>query len=158
METEEIPVGAQLPDVDYQGVLRALPHRFPMLLVDGLVEVEAFRRGVGIKNVTFNEPYFQGHFPSDPIMPGVLVIEAMGQAAAVLIVASMGPRAKGNHVYFTTVDEARFRRPVRPGVQLRLEVVLERQRMGIWRFKGRATVDGEVCTSATFSAKVVAGA
>ncbi|MDX6751030.1 3-hydroxyacyl-ACP dehydratase FabZ [Geminicoccaceae bacterium 1502E] len=158
MESEEVQVGQQLPDVDYQGVLRALPHRYPMLLVDGLVEIEAFRRGVGIKNVTFNEPYFQGHFPGDPIMPGVLIVEAMGQTAAVLIVASMGARAGGNHVYFTTVDEARFRRPVRPGAQLRLEVELQRQRMGIWKFKGRAVADGQVCTEATFSAKVVTGA
>jgi 3-hydroxyacyl-[acyl-carrier-protein] dehydratase len=156
MTTDGIPVGTRLPDVDYAGIMRAIPHRYPMLLVDRLTEVEAFRRAVGIKNVTLNEPFFPGHFPTDPIMPGVLIVEALAQAAAVLAVASLGPGAHGTMVYFTTVEAARFRRPVRPGDTLALEVVLLRQRLGIWRFDGRARVAGELATECGFSAKVMA--
>ncbi len=157
MGNETVAVGTRLPDVDYLGIMRALPHRYPMLLVDRLTEVEAFKRAVGIKNVTFNEPFFPGHFPNDPIMPGVLVVEALAQAAAVLAVASLGPSAEGTTVYFTTVEEARFRRPVRPGDTLALEVELLRQRLGIWKFRGLARVRDEVATECSFSAKVMAG-
>ncbi|MCS7268323.1 MAG: 3-hydroxyacyl-ACP dehydratase FabZ [Geminicoccaceae bacterium] len=157
MGNETVGVGTRLPDVDHLGILRAIPHRYPMLLVDRLTEVEAFKRAVGIKNVTFNEPFFPGHFPNDPIMPGVLVVEALAQAAAVLAVTSLGPSAEGTMVYFTTVEEARFRRPVRPGDTLLLEVELLRQRLGIWKFRGRARVGDEVATECSFSAKVMAG-
>lgn len=150
--------GTKLPDIDYTGILKRIPHRFPMLMVDHLGEIEAFKRAVGTKNVTFNEPFFQGHFPSDPIMPGVLVIEALAQAAAVLIVASLGPDFEGTTVYFSTVDEVKFRRPVRPGDQLKLEVVLERSKMMIYKFRGRAMVGENLATECLFSAKVMAGA
>ena len=150
--------GTPLPDIDYQGILKRIPHRYPMLLVDRVTEIEAFKRAVGIKNVTFNEPFFQGHFPTDPIMPGVLVIEALAQAAAVLVVASLGPHYEGTTVYFSTVDEVKFRRPVRPGDQLRLEVVLERSKMMIYKFRGHALVDGLLATECLFSAKVMTGA
>jgi 3-hydroxyacyl-[acyl-carrier-protein] dehydratase len=150
--------GTPLPDIDYVGVLQRIPHRYPMLMVDGVTEIEAFKRAVGIKNVTFNEPFFQGHFPRDPIMPGVLVIEALAQAAAVLVVASLGPEFEGTTVYFSTVDEVKFRRPVRPGDQLRLEVVLERSKLMIYKFRGRATVGDNLATECLFSAKVMTGA
>ncbi len=156
MTSETTAVGTRLPDVDYAGIMRAIPHRYPMLLVDRLTEVEAFKRAVGIKNVTLNEPFFPGHFPADPIMPGVLIVEALAQAAAVLAVTSLGPGAQGTTVYFTTVEEARFRRPVRPGDTLLLEVVLLRQKLGIWRFEGRARVGDELATECRFSAKVMA--
>ncbi|MCS6778267.1 MAG: 3-hydroxyacyl-ACP dehydratase FabZ [Geminicoccaceae bacterium] len=156
MSNEGIAVGTRLPDIDHLGIMRAIPHRYPMLLVDRLTEIEAFKRAVGIKNVTFNEPFFPGHFPTDPIMPGVLIVEALAQAAAVLTVASLGPDAQGTMVYFTTVEEARFRRPVRPGDTLALEVELVRQRLGIWKYQGRARVAGELATECGFSAKVMA--
>lgn len=147
--------GTKLPDIDFQGVLRVLPHRFPMLMVDRVVEIEAFKRAVGIKSVTFNEPFFQGHFPNDPIMPGVLIIEAMAQAAAVHTLVSLGQEQGGSLVYFMSIDETRFRRPVRPGDRLELEVELERAKMGVYRYKGRGRVDGEIAAEATFAAKIM---
>lgn len=147
--------GQHLPDVEFDGVLRALPHRYPMLLVDRVVDLVAFTSAVGIKNVTFNEPFFAGHFPGDPIMPGVLTIEALGQAAAVLMVASLGPGDPGRSVYFMSIDEARFRRPVRPGDQLRLEVRQEKAKMGVWWFAGRALVEDRVAAEARFSARLI---
>jgi 3-hydroxyacyl-[acyl-carrier-protein] dehydratase len=152
---ERVPEGTPLEDLDIRGVMRAIPHRFPMLLVDRVVGIEAFRRAVGIKQVTIGEPFFQGHFPSDPIMPGVMIVEAMAQTAAALIVASLGEGFAGNLVYFMGVDEARFRRPVRPGVELRLEVQIQRSRLSVYRFAGRATVGGELAAEAVFSAKMM---
>src|SRR3954449_13562881 len=152
---ERVPEGKPLEDLDVQGVMRTIPHRFPMLLVDRVVAMEAFRRAVGIKQVTINEPFFQGHFPSDPIMPGVLIVEAMAHAAADLIIASLGEGFAGNLVYFMGVDEARFRRPVRPGVELRLAVEVQRSRLGVYRFDGRAAIGGEVAAPAVFSAEMM---
>lgn len=154
--SEQAPApGAMLPDIDTAGIMRLIPHRFPMLLVDRVVEIAAFRRAVGIKNVTINEPFFVGHFPSDPIMPGVLLIEAMAQTAAVLVIASLGLDAEGRGVYFTSVEGARFRRPVRPGDQLRLEVTLQRSRLNVHKIAGRATVEGGLAAEAEFSAKLM---
>lgn len=147
--------GQRLADIDINGVLQALPHRHPMLLVDRVVDLVAFTSAVGIKNVTVNEPFFPGHFPGDPIMPGVLIVEALGQAAAVLMVASLGPGDADRSVYFMSIDDARFRRPVRPGDQLRLEVTQERTKLGIWWFAGRAVVDGRVSAEARFSARLI---
>ena len=110
---------------------------------------------VGIKNVTVNEPYFEGHFPSSPIMPGVLIIEAMAQTAAVLVVATLGQETAGQLVYFMTIDQARFRKPVVPGDRLELAVVKEQRRLGMWKFKGRSTVDGQLVAEATIGAKIV---
>jgi len=152
---ERVPEGTPLEDLDVQGVMRTIPHRFPMLLVDRVVAMEAFRRATGIKQVTINEPFFQGHFPSDPIMPGVLIVEAMAQTAAALVISSLGAGFAGNLVYFMGVDEARFRRPVRPGVELRLEVEVQRSRLGVYRFQGRATVGGTLAAEAVFSAKMM---
>lgn len=155
MTVEALEPGSPVADLDTVGIMQLIPHRFPMLMVDRLVELTAFQRAVGIKNVTANEPFFPGHFPTDPIMPGVLIVEAMAQSAAVLVVASLGPNARGHSVYFMGIDEARFRRPVRPGDQLRLEVVVQRSRLGVWKFAGKALVDGELAAEATFSAKLM---
>lgn len=149
--------GSPLADVDAVGIMRLIPHRYPFLLIDRVGEIEAFHRAVGIKSVTINEPFFPGHFPDHPIMPGVLLIEAMAQTAAVLVVASLGERAAGSPVYFMGIENARFRRPVRPGDQLRLEVVILRSRLGVSKFAGKALVDGQVAAEAEFTAKLLNG-
>jgi len=156
MRDQDTATGSSLPDVDIAGIMRLLPHRYPFLLVDRVVEIEAFRRAVGIKNVTINEPFFPGHFPAEPIMPGVLLIEALAQTAAVLVIASLGEAAAGSPVYFMSIDDARFRRPVRPGDRLRLEVTILRSRLGVSKFAGKALVEGEVAAEAAFAAKLMA--
>jgi 3-hydroxyacyl-[acyl-carrier-protein] dehydratase len=159
MREEEQPLaaGSRLADVDIGGIMRLIPHRYPFLLVDRVIELHAFQRAVGIKNVTINEPFFRGHFPSEPIMPGVLLVETMAQTAAVLAVAGLGPAHEGRPVYFMGIEGARFRRPVRPGDQLRAEITVLRNRLGVWKFGARVTVDGELTAEAGFSAKIVTG-
>ena len=135
--------------IDVNEILRYLPHRYPFLLIDRVLELEPDRRVVAIKNVTINEPYFVGHFPHLPVMPGVLVVEAMAQAAGVLSFATMGRRSDDNSVfYFAGIDEARFKRPVVPGDQLRLEVDILRKSRLLWKFKGSASVDGQMVAEA----------
>jgi 3-hydroxyacyl-[acyl-carrier-protein] dehydratase len=124
-------------------------------MIDRVVEIEAASSAVGIKNVTTNEPYFEGHFPERPIMPGVLIIEAMAQTAAALVVSTIGPEAAGKLVYFMTIDQARFRRPVVPGDQLRIKVVRQQQKLGVWKFTGAATVDDRLAAEAVISAKIM---
>ncbi|GAB5388557.1 MAG: 3-hydroxyacyl-ACP dehydratase FabZ [Alphaproteobacteria bacterium] len=141
--------------IDVEAIMEAIPHRYPILLVDRILEWEPSTRAVGLKNVSINEPYFQGHFPGKPIMPGVLIIEAMAQTAGVLVVESLNLRGKGTLVYFMGIDNAKFRRPVTPGDQLHLEVVKERGRGNVWVFKGKATVDGKVVAQADFMAMLV---
>ena len=148
------PRGAVVPDADINAVMRMIPHRYPFLLVDRVVEMRAFEHAVGIKQVTINEWFFQGHFPSEPIMPGVLIVEAMAQTAAVLAVAGLGSAHAGRSVYFMSIDGARFRKPVRPGDQLRLEITVLRNKLGVWKFGGRAILDGNVAAEAEFSAKI----
>jgi 3-hydroxyacyl-[acyl-carrier-protein] dehydratase len=122
-------------------ILEHLPHRYPFLLIDRVLELEPGKRILALKNVTINEPFFPGHFPGRPIMPGVMIIEAMAQAAALLAFKSDNlKRHAGNLVYFLGIDDARFKSPVVPGDQLMLEAVLERQLKGIWKFQGRAHV------------------
>ena len=135
-------------------VMRMIPHRYPFLLVDRVVEMRAFESAVGIKTVTINEWFFPGHFPGDPIMPGVLLIEAMAQTAAVLAVAGLGTDQQGHPVYFMSIEGARFRRPVRPGDQLRIEITVLRNKMGVWKFAGKALVDGTLAAEAEFNAKI----
>ena len=131
--------------IDIQGILDILPHRYPFLLVDRVVEFEKDRRIVAVKNVTANEPFFQGHFPHFAVMPGVLVVEAMAQAAAMLGLLSMGQKNDGKHVYyFAGIDGARFKRPVRPGDQLVLEVEQLRMSRGLGKFRAVARVGGAV--------------
>jgi 3-hydroxyacyl-[acyl-carrier-protein] dehydratase len=140
---------AQTKTIDVNEILRYLPHRYPFLLIDRVLELEPDRRVVAIKNVTINEPYFVGHFPHLPVMPGVLVVEAMAQAAGVLSFATMGRRSDDNSVfYFAGIDEARFKRPVVPGDQLRLEVDILRKSRLLWKFKGSASVDGQIVAEA----------
>ena len=135
--------------IDIHQILKLLPHRYPILLVDRVLEVEQGKRIKAIKNVSINEPFFQGHFPNRPVMPGVLMLEAMAQAAAILTFDSMGKSLDDNSVYyFAGIDGARFKRPVEPGDQLILESTLERAKGGIFKYKARATVNGELATEA----------
>ena len=135
--------------MDINRIKNLLPHRYPFLLVDKVVDVEPGERLVGIKNVTINEPFFQGHFPVKPVMPGVLVLEAIAQACGLLAFETEG-RHPGSDTLFYLVgfDKARFKHPVEPGDQVRIEVSLAKVRRGIWMFSGTATVDGEVAAEA----------
>jgi len=153
--TNPVEPGVKLGDLDIDDIKRMIPHRYPILMIDGVTDIIAESSAIGIKNVTANEPHFQGHFPAKPIMPGVLIIEAMAQTAAVLVVATLGQETAGQLVYFMTIDQARFRKPVVPGDQLRLAVVKEQRRLGMWKFKGRATVDGQLVAEATIGAKIM---
>lgn len=135
--------------MDIHEVLSYLPHRYPIILVDRVLEVENNRRIVALKNVTINEPVFSGHFPHYPVMPGVLIIEALAQAAAILLFVSAGRRPEPDSVYFFAgIDNARFKRPVGPGDQLRLEVTVERSLRGVIKLHGRALVDGVLAAEA----------
>ena len=125
-------------------IMAMLPHAYPFLLVDRIVEIEPGKRVVGIKNVTYNEPFFPGHFPGWPIMPGVLIVEAMAQTAGVLIFNSLPQEDHSKPVFFLRIDNVRFRKPVIPGDQLRMELEITRHRQSIWGFKGKALVDGNV--------------
>jgi 3-hydroxyacyl-[acyl-carrier-protein] dehydratase len=136
-------------DIDAKGVMKMIPHRYPFLMIDRVENAVADKGCVGIKNVSMNEAIFQGHFPSDPVMPGVLIIEAMAQTAAVLVVHTLGAAFHGKLVYFMSIDNARFRRPVVPGDRLVLKATLERAIRGIWKFETAAEVDGTVAASAT---------
>jgi 3-hydroxyacyl-[acyl-carrier-protein] dehydratase len=140
--------------VDIRRILQMIPHRYPMLMVDRVVNMELDRSAVGIKNVSINEPFFQGHFPSEPVMPGVLIVEAMAQTAAVLVVATFGAKSEGKLVYFMSIDGARFRQPVTPGDRLELHVEKIQSRSNVWKFAGKAMVDGKLAAEATFAAMI----
>ncbi|WP_342641648.1 3-hydroxyacyl-ACP dehydratase FabZ [Rhodoligotrophos ferricapiens] len=142
----------ELGTADIYRLLQLLPHRYPFLLVDRIVEMDGDLSGVGIKNVTINEPYFAGHFPASPVMPGVLLIEAMAQTAGGLVVASRGEEGQGKLVYFMTIDKARFRKPVVPGDTVRIHVNLLRKRANVWKYKGEARVEGRLVAEAEISA------
>jgi beta-hydroxyacyl-ACP dehydratase FabZ len=135
-------------------IQETLPHRYPLLLVDRILELELGKRVVGIKNVTINEPFFLGHFPGFPIMPGVLIVEAMAQVGGVLLMRSLDAKAEKKVMYFTGIDKARFRRPVTPGDQLRLEVEILQSRRLLYRMKGAAYVDGKLVAEAELSSVV----
>lgn len=136
-------------------VMEYIPHRYPFLMIDRVLDVQPDVSAIGLKNVTINEHYFQGHFPTRPVMPGVLIIEAMAQTAAVLVVETLGPDARGKLVYFMVVDDCRFRRPVVPGDQLHVHVSKVRQRGNVWKFRAEAKVDGGVAAEATYSAMIL---
>ena len=135
--------------MDIQEILKQLPHRYPFLLVDRVLELERNTRIKAIKNVPFSEPFFTGHFPGRPVMPGVLILEALAQAAGLLAFDAMGQVPDENNIYyFVGIDSARFKRPVVPGDQLALEITIDRVRGGIWKFNAVASVDGEVAAEA----------
>jgi beta-hydroxyacyl-ACP dehydratase FabZ len=136
-------------------IQETLPHRYPFLLVDRILEMELGKRVVGIKNVTINEPFFPGHFPGHPIMPGVLIVEAMAQVGGVLLMRSLDSRAEKKVIYFTGIDRARFRRVVVPGDQIRFEVEILQLRRQMCRMKGGAYVDGKLVAEAEMSSVVV---
>jgi 3-hydroxyacyl-[acyl-carrier-protein] dehydratase len=146
--------GKAVSTLDIARIMEAIPHRYPFLLIDRVVEVVADQTAVGIKNVSINEPFFQGHFPGHPVMPGVLIIESMAQTAAVLVVETLGPAAAGKLVYFMSVEAAKFRRPVLPGDQMRIQVTKERSRGPVWKFSGEAWVDGVVVAEASCTAMI----
>jgi 3-hydroxyacyl-[acyl-carrier-protein] dehydratase len=141
--------------VDINRIMEMIPHRYPILLIDRVVDIKPDESAVGIKNVTFNEPHFMGHFPQRPIMPGVLIVEAMAQTSAVLVVTTLGGDSEGKLVYFMSIEEAKFRKPVVPGDRLELHVVKERSRGSVWKFKAEGKVDGVKVAEATFSAMIV---
>jgi 3-hydroxyacyl-[acyl-carrier-protein] dehydratase len=141
--------------IDISEIMRVLPHRYPLLLIDRVVDVVRGESGVGIKNVTVNENFFQGHFPGHPVMPGVLIVEAMAQTAAVLVMDALGQHAAGKVVYFMSIEGAKFRRPVVPGDQLRIHCAKVQQRASVWRFKATARVDGKAVADATYTAMIM---
>ncbi len=142
-------------EIDVQRIMEMIPHRHPFLMIDRVCDVVANERATGIKNVSPDEYYFRGHFPARPVMPGVLIIEVMAQTAAVLVVHTLGREAEGKLVYFMSVDNARFRRPVVPGNVLQVHVTKQRNRGNVWKFDGRAEVGGHLVAEAVFAAMLL---
>lgn len=155
MEATERTTSADAAEIDTLRIMELIPHRPPFLMIDKVVDVVAGERAIGVKNVTINDGFFRGHFPARPVMPGVLIIEAMAQTAAVLVVHTLGPMAQGKLVYFMSVDNARFRRPVVPGDTLKVHVTSLRHRGNVWKFEGQAKVDGKLCAEATYAAMIM---
>lgn len=141
--------------IDITRIMQLLPHRYPFLLVDKIIEMDGDKSAVGVKNVTYNEQFFQGHFPSHPVMPGVLIIEGMAQTAGALCVANLEENYEPSLVYFMAIDRARFRKPVMPGDTLHYHMRKVRNRGRVWRFKGEAKVDGQVVAESEISAMIV---
>ncbi len=141
--------------LDIKKIMELLPHRYPFLLIDRIIEINGDKSAIGIKNVTANEYYFQGHFPIHPVMPGVLLIEGMAQTAGALCVFNLGDEYDASLVYFMAIDRARFRKPVMPGDTVYYHMEKIRNRGKVWRFKGEAKVDGEIVAEAEISATIV---
>ena len=157
-EKETVPSACFMKEgtqIDIQRIMEMIPHRHPFLMIDKVVDIVANEHATGIKLVSINENYFQGHFPARPVMPGVLIIEAMAQTAAVLVVHTLGPESEGKLVYFMSVDNARFRRPVFPGDRLDVHVVKQRNRGNVWKFEGRAKVGENLMAEAVFAAMIL---
>jgi 3-hydroxyacyl-[acyl-carrier-protein] dehydratase len=140
--------------LDLHQIKKMIPHRYPMLMIEKVIDVVPNARATGIKNVSINEWFFQGHFPNEPVMPGVLIIESMAQTAAVLVVATLGTEKEGRLTYFMSIDSARFRKPVIPGDVIRVHVEKERHRGSVWRFAGRAEVDDTIVAEAVYTAMI----
>ncbi|MGE5766263.1 MAG: 3-hydroxyacyl-ACP dehydratase FabZ [Bacteroidota bacterium] len=136
-------------------IMALLPHRYPFLMIDRVDNIVPGESAVGTKNVTINEPFFQGHFPAQAVMPGVLIVEAMAQTAAALVMYTLGEEAHGKVVYFMSVDEARFRKPVVPGDTLKIHVTRIQNRRSVWKFSGEAKVEGTLVANATYSAMIM---
>lgn len=147
----------ELGMADIERIMRMIPHRYPFLMVDRVKDMIPGTSAVGIKNVTMNEPFFMGHFPQKPVMPGVLIVEAMAQTSGVLVVETLGTEGQNQLVYFMSIDKARFRKPVMPGDQLELHVQTEQARRNVWRFNGQAMVQGTKVAEAVFSAMIFSG-
>lgn len=145
----------KLGAADIKRVMELLPHRYPMLMIDGIKEMRGTESAIGIKNVTFNEPHFQGHFPGLPVMPGVLIVEAMAQTAGAVVLGGLGQGAEGKVVYFMSIEKAKFRKPVVPGDVLNIHVSKLQNRGPVWKFNGQAKVDGAVVAEADFSAMII---
>ena len=143
-----------LKTLDVEAIKEMIPHRHPFLMIDGVIKLVPDVEVTGIKNVTGEEDFFEGHFPGHPIMPGVLIVEAMAQTSAILVIGTVG-KQPGSVVYFMSVDQARFRKPVFPGDRLMLHVVKQRNRGKVWKFKGEARVGDNLVAEATFSAMLV---
>jgi len=144
-----------IDQIDVGRIMQMIPHRYPFLMIDRMVDIVPNVKATGIKNVTINEFFFQGHFPDRPVMPGVLIIEAMAQTAAVLVVHTLGADAEGKLVYFMSIDGARFRKPVGPGDTLKVHVTKQRSRGNVWKFSGEAMVDGVLVAEATYAAMIL---
>ena len=142
--------------IDVEKIIKMIPHRYPMLLIDKVVDIVVDQSAVGVKNVTANENFFTGHFPSKMVMPGVLMIESMAQTCAVLVIETLGKEAEGSLVYFMSVDGGKFRKPVVPGDQLKFHVNKIRNRSNVWKFKCKGYVEEELVAEATISAMIMA--
>lgn len=144
-----------LEQLDILRIMQMIPHRYPMLLVDKVRDIVPGESCTGIKNVTMNEPIFTGHFPQKPVFPGVMIVEAMAQTSAILVMHTMGQDAEGRLVYFMGIEEAKFRRPIVPGDQIHIKVQRLQNRRNVWKFKAEAFVDGNLHAEATYSAMIV---
>lgn len=140
--------------INIEKIIEMIPHRYPFLLVDRVQEIELDHKITAIKNVTMNEPHFMGHFPGKPVMPGVLIIEAMAQTSALLVVATLGDKTEGKIVYFMSIEEGKFRKPVTPGDRMEMVVEKIKNRGAVWKFKGQAFVDGNIVAEAIFTAMI----
>ncbi len=151
---DSVDAEATAETIDIGRIMELIPHRYPFLLIDRMIDVVSGESATGVKNVSINEPFFQGHFPNHPVMPGVLIIEAMAQTAGVLVMETIGAEAEGSLVYFLSIDSARFRKPVIPGDRLHVRVEKIRNRGDVWKFKGEATVEGTLMAESVFSAMI----
>ena len=149
------PLKTTSVDADIERVMAMIPHRYPFLMIDRVCDIIPRKSAVGVKNVSANEPHFQGHFPRRKVMPGVLIIEAMARTAAVLVVETLGADAEGKLVYFISVDHAKFRKPVVPGDTLHIHIVTRQRRGAVWKFDCEARVDGVLMSEATIAAMIL---
>jgi 3-hydroxyacyl-[acyl-carrier-protein] dehydratase len=153
--SEPTVAAEDVDEIDRQRIMEMIPHRDPFLMIDKVIDVVKNERATGVKHVSPEEYYFRGHFPARPVMPGVLIIEAMAQTAAVLVVHTLGRESEGKLVYFMSIDDARFRRPVVPGETLHVHVTKQQNRRNVWKFEGAAKVDGRLAAEAVFAAMIL---
>ena len=139
---------------DINEILQLLPHRYPFLLVDKVLDIKVGEKIIAVKNVTMNEPHFTGHFPSQPVMPGVLIVEALAQAAGILVAKTLGVSKDNRSVYLTSIEDAKFRKLVQPGDVLELDVEIKQNRKFMWKFTGKAFVEGKIVAESNFSAMI----